>query len=26
VVRAALLVTIFDREAEVDRYYQDLTS
>ena len=25
-IRAALIVTIFDREAEVARYYQDLTS
>ena len=25
-IRAALLLTIFERESEVDRYYQDLTS
>ncbi|MFH0954321.1 MAG: aspartate carbamoyltransferase [Verrucomicrobiota bacterium] len=25
-IRAALLLTVFDREGEVDRYYQDLTS
>ncbi len=25
-IRAALLLTVFDRESEVDRYYQDLTS
>ncbi len=25
-IRAALILTIFDREREVDRYYQDLTS
>ncbi len=25
-IRAALILTVFDREAEVDRYYQDLTS